>query len=175
MHQNQILYDSTGRRRRIVNIAGAATIGALCVSIAILTLGFLIPPKLVALENRDIEVPVFSRGSIPHSQSLSQPPFSLLSSRDFHASAVTAKRFAFLEMDNVGQFALKENIASIDGLLPDFLVLRGGELVQRSRELEQRMRKWLSQYSVDFQVYPILSNGVRNSDLASYLSSEVSI
>ena len=172
MHQNQILYDATGRRRRIVNIAGAVAIGALCVSIAILTLGFLIPPKLVALENRDIQVPVFSGGSTPRSQSLSQPPFSLLNSRDFHASAVTAKRFVFLEMSSIGQFALKENVASIDGLLPDFLALRGGELVQRSHDLEQRLRKWLSQYSADVQVYPILSNGVRSSDLASYLSSE---
>jgi cellulose synthase/poly-beta-1,6-N-acetylglucosamine synthase-like glycosyltransferase/peptidoglycan/xylan/chitin deacetylase (PgdA/CDA1 family) len=172
VHQNQILYDSSGRRRRIVNIAGAVAIGAFSVSIAILVVGFLIPPKLVALGNRNVEVPVYSRGTVAPSHSSSQPPFSLLSSRKFNASAVKAKRFAILEMDDIGQFSLKENVGSIDGLLPDFLVLRGGELGQRSPHLEQHLRRWLSQNSAAFQVYPILSNGVRNSDLASYLSSE---
>ncbi len=157
MQQNQILYASSGRGRRIVNIVGVVAMGAFGVSITILVLAFLIPPKLVALENRDIEFSAFSRGSTPSSQSLSQPPFSLLTSRDFHASAVTAKRFAFLGMDKIGHLSLKENVKSIDGFLPDFLVLnRGGELDQRSPALEQRLRKWLSRNSADFEVYPTL-------------------
>ena len=132
----------------------------------------MIPPKLAALVKQDVEGPVYSRGwSVP--KSLMQPPFSVLNSRDFHASAVAAKRFAFLSMDDIGQLSLKENVNSIDGLLADLLVLsRGGELSQRSLEIEQRLRKWLSQNSSNLQIYPILSNSVRGNDLASYVSSE---
>ena len=173
MQHKQILCDITGRRRRIVNIIVTFGIVALGVSILILALGFLIPPKLVALDNKRLEVPLFSRGWSAPSTSLSQPAFSLLNSRDFHASAAAAKRFAFLEMNDIGEFSLRENVNLIDGLLPDFLMLnRGAELSQRSPDAERRLRKWLSQNSSHLQVYPILSNDARSNDLASYLSSE---
>ena len=89
----------------------------LSVSILILTLGFLIPPKLVALDNKRLEVPLFSRGWSAPSTSLSQPAFSLLNSRDFHASATAAKRFAFLEMNDIGERDKHQIISNISSYL----------------------------------------------------------
>ncbi len=173
MEGRQIFLDPTGRRRRAVIVIGLTVAISLVATIAVVVAGLLTPPKLAALHRTTSFFPVVADGGSVLVEDISRLAFNPLSRRGVSPADGAAKRMAFFEMSKaLSRFSLLEHMNALDGLLPDFLVLdRNGDLSQRSKDMEQRVRRGLSRAS-HLQIYPRLTDGSPQNLLASQISSE---
>lgn len=168
-----VFHDPNGHRARRVNFAIAAIAFVAAVVIAGVAAGLIYTPSLPPMPLTVDRAPLSSEGALDVELSASDGLVAARS-RQVHASAVSAMRFAYLtNSDPSSLIALRRHADQIDAIIADWILFAANEsgIGQDEKPREVKTTAWLKKNAPHIKIYPQLDNGLQPSQIAVLLAT----
>ncbi len=168
-----VFHDPDGRRARRVNLVIAAIAFAAAVVIAGVAAGLIYTPALPPMPLNADRAPMSSEAALDV-EVYSSDGLVAARSRQVHASAASAMRFAYLtNSDPSSLIALRRHADQIDAIIADWILFARSEsgIGQDEKPRETKTNAWLKKNAPHVKIFPQLDNGLQPSQIAALLAT----